>query len=100
MERKLPHGFMLYVRYNIEGCMNHIRRIYKSGKTPTYKDVEMYSIPIGNYALDMYSEPIKILDDIYTIDSYISLSPEHRKWMVDTITSIIESGEMRDNINE
>lgn len=91
----VPPGFMLYVRYNVEGCMNHIRRLHTNGKIPTYKDIEMYSTPIADYALDRYEEPIKILDDISVLDSYLSLSPEHRERMNKVITNKIVNSEVK-----
>lgn len=91
----VPPGFMLYVRYNVEGCMNHIRRLHNNGDIPTYRDIEMYSTPIADYALDRYEEPIKILDDISVLDSYISLSPEHREWMNKVITNKIVNSEVK-----
>ena len=93
IQKELPKGFMLYVRYNVEGCMNHIRRLQRNGKIPVYEDVEMYSTPIANYAIDRYEWPIKILDDISSLDSYLSLSQEHRKWMKEVITNKIVNSE-------
>ena len=90
-------GFMLYARYNVEGCMNHIRRLQQNGEVPTYKDIEMYSLPIANYAIDRYEEPIKILDDISVLDSYLSLSPEHKKWMNEVITDKIVNSEVEND---
>lgn len=91
----LHEGFMLYVRYNVDGCMTHIRKLHSNGKIPTYKDIEMYSIPIADYALDRYEEPIKILDDISSLDSYRSLSPEYKSWMNEVITNKINSEERK-----
>nr|DAI50150.1 MAG TPA: hypothetical protein [Caudoviricetes sp.] len=59
-----PSGFMLYVRYNIEGLWNHIRRIERSGSVATYKDIKMYTTPVSNFG-----------KDIYEIDCYQWLSP-------------------------
>jgi len=55
---------MLYVRYNIEGLWNHIRRIERSGSVATYKDIKMYTTPVSNFG-----------KDIYKIDCYQWLSP-------------------------
>lgn len=86
---------MLYVRYNVDGCMTHIRKLHRNGEIPTYRDIEMYSIPIADYALDRYKEPIKILDDISSLDIYRSLSPEHKSWMNEVIINKINSEERR-----
>jgi len=90
-------GFMLYVRYNVDGCMTHIRKLHRNGEIPTYRDIEMYSIPIADYALDRYKEPIKILDDISSLDSYRSLSPEHKSWMNEVIINKINSEERKND---
>ena len=89
-------GFMLYVRYNVEGCMNHVKRIHKNNKIPTYKDIEMYTIPIANFAIDRYDNPMDILNDISSISSFETLSDEHQKWMRDIIIKRIKESSKND----
>lgn len=78
-------GFMLYVRYNVEGLLNHIRRIERDGGVATYRDIEMYTIPVSNFGKYHYLNPIDVLMDIYKIDSYQQLSPQHQEWVKDII---------------
>lgn len=91
MLKDFPPGFMLYARYNIDGCFTRIRRLFSHGETPTYKDIEIYAIPIADYALDRYEDPIKILEDISSMDSYRNLSSEHKKWLNDAIKKQISN---------
>lgn len=78
-------GFMLYVRYNIEGLWNHIRRIERDGGVATYKDIEMYTIPVSNFGYDHYDNLTDFLKDIYEIECYQWLSPQHQEWVKDVI---------------
>ena len=58
-----PSGFMLYVRYNIE----------------------MYTTPVSNFGKDHYDNLTDFLKDIYEIDCYQWLSPQHQEWVKDVI---------------
>lgn len=85
-----PSGFMLYVRYNIEGLWNHIRRIERSGSVATYKDIEMYTTPVSNFGKDHYDNLTDFLKDIYEIECYQWLSPKHQEWVKDVIIKRFE----------
>lgn len=77
--------YIKYVDNNIEGLWNHIRHIEQSGGVATYRDIEMYIIPVLNFGKDHYRNPIDVLRDIYKIDSYQQLSPQHQEWVKDVI---------------
>lgn len=89
-----PSGFMLYVRYNIEGLWNHIRRIERYGSVATYKDIKMYTTPVSNFGKDHYDNLTDFLKDIYEIDCYQWLSPQHQEWVKDVIIKRFEDMEM------
>ena len=50
----------------------------------------MYTTPVSNFGKDHYDNLTDFLKDIYEIDCYQWLSPQHQEWVKDVIIKRFE----------